>query len=137
MAILNGTVFLLKIGTDGAEVALPDQTEGSISISMETRDITTKDSGGWRELLEGTRSGTISVSGLVDDDGAGGAGSDLFTVLNSRATTHIIFGLDSTDDYHYECDAFCTSLEVSAATEDNVTYSATFEITSTISEVTA
>ena len=138
MAIINGTVFLLKIGTDGSEVALPDQTEGSISINLETRDITTKNSNGYRELLEGVRSGSISVSGLVDDDGAGGAGADLFAVLDGRSTTHIIFGLDAAlDDYHYECDAFCTSLEVSGATEDNVTYSATFEITGAISEVTA
>ena len=131
MAILNGTVFLLKIGG----TALPDQTEGSISINMETRDITTKDSGGWRELLEGVRSGSISVSGLIDDDGAGGAGGVLFADLNSRTAQTIIFGLDTaTDDYFYSCDAFCTSLEVSGATEDNVTYSATFEITSSITE---
>jgi TP901-1 family phage major tail protein len=138
MAILNGTVFLLKIGTDGSEVALPDQTEGSISLNLETRDITTKDSSGYRELLEGVRSGSISVSGLVDDDGAGGAGADLFAVLDGRSTTHIIFGLDAaTDDYHYECDAFCTSLEVGGGTEDNVTYSATFEISGAITEVVA
>ena len=137
MAIINGTVYLLKIGTDGAEVAVPDQTEGSISFSMETRDITTKDSSGYRELLESTRSATISVSGLVDDDGAGGAGSDLFTVLDGRNTTHVIFGLDDTADYHYECDAFVTSLEISAGTEDNVTYSATLEVTGSITEVTA
>lgn len=138
MAIINGTVYLLKIGADGSEVAIPDQTEGSISINMETRDITTKDSSGYRELLEGVRSASISVSGLVDDDGAGGAGADLFAVLNGRSTTHIIFGLDAaTDDYHYECDAFCTSLEISAGTEDNVTYSATFEVTGAITEVTA
>jgi TP901-1 family phage major tail protein len=138
MAIINGTVFLLKIGADGSEVAVPDQTEGSISISMETRDITTKDSSGFRELLESTRSASISISGLVDDDGAGGAGADLFAVLNSRATTHVIFGLDgASDDYHYECDAFVTSLEISAGTEDNVTYSATLEVTGAITEVTA
>jgi predicted secreted protein len=138
MAIINGTVYLLKIGADGSEVAVPDQTEGSISFSMETRDITTKDSSGYRELLESTRSATISVSGLVDDDNAGGAGSDLFTVLNNRASTHVIFGLDDTsDDYHYECDAFVTSLEISAGTEDNVTYSATLEVTGSITEVVA
>lgn len=137
MAIINGTVYLLKIGTDGSEVAIPDQTEGSISINMETRDITTKDSSGYRELLEGVRSASISVSGLVDDDGAGGAGADLFAVLDGRTTTHIIFGLDAaSEDYHYECDAFCTSLEISAGTEDNVTYSATFEVTGAITEVT-
>lgn len=134
MAIINGTVFLLSIGG----TALPDQTEGSISISMETRDITTKDSNGFRELLEGVRSGSISVSGLVDDDGAGGAGSDLFATLNGRAKVAIVFGLDgATDDYNYSCNAFCTSLEVSAATEDNVTYSASFEITGAITETVA
>jgi predicted secreted protein len=138
MAIINGTVYLLKIGADGSEVAIPDQTEGSISINMETRDITTKDSSGYRELLEGVRSASISVSGLIDDDGAGGAGADLFAVLDGRTTTHIIFGLDAaSDDYHYECDAFCTSLEISAGTEDNVTYSATFEVTGAITEVVA
>jgi TP901-1 family phage major tail protein len=134
MAIINGTVFLLSIGG----TALPDQTEGSISISMETRDITTKDSNGFRELLEGVRSGSISVSGLVDDDGAGGAGADLFASLNGRAAVSIVFGLDSAlDDYNYSCNAFCTSLEVSAATEDNVTYSASFEITGAITETVA
>ena len=133
MAILNGTVFLLKIGG----TALPDQTEGSISINMETRDITTKDSAGYRELLEGTRSGTISVSGLIDDDGAGGAGGVLFADLDSRTSQTLLFGLDDTDDYHYTCSGFCTSLEVSGATEDNVTYSATFEISGAITEVVA
>jgi len=134
MAILNGTVFLLSIGG----TVLPDQTEGSISISMETRDITTKASSGYRELLEGVRSGSISVSGLVDDDGAGGAGSDLFAVLGGRRSVAIVIGFDgASDDYNYTCSAFCTSLEVSAATEDNVTYSATFEITGAITEVVA
>ena len=94
MAIINGTVFLLKIGG----TALPDQTEGSISINMETRDITTKDSSGYRELLEGVRSGSISVSGLIDDDGAGGAGGVLFADLDSRTAQTIIFGLDDPDE---------------------------------------
>lgn len=134
MAILNGTVYLLKVGG----TALPDQTEGSISISMETRDITTKDSLGYRELLEGLRSGTISVSGLIDDDGSGGAGGTLFNTLWARTAVALVFGLDNaSDDYNYTCNAFCTSLEVSGATEDNVTYSATFEITGAITQVVA
>jgi len=134
MAILNGTVFLLKVGG----TALPDQTEGSISINMETRDITTKDSSGYRELLEGVRSGTISVSGLIDDDGAGGAGGTLFTTLDGRASVALVFGFDdASDDYNYTCNGFCTSMEVSGGTEDNVTYSATFEITGAITQVVA
>jgi len=131
MAILNGTVFLLKV----AGTALPDQTEGSISISMETRDITTKDSTGYRELLGGLKSGSISVSGLVDEDGAGGAGGTLFTTLDARTAVALVFGFDDTsDDYNYTCNGLCTSLEVSGSTEDNVTYSATFEITGAITQ---
>ena len=134
MAILNGTVFLLKV----AGTALPDQTEGSISISMETRDITTKDSTGYRELLGGLKSGSISVSGLVDEDGSGGAGGTLFTTLDARTAVALVFGFDdASDDYNYTCNAFCTSLEVSGSTEDNVTYSATFEITGAITQVVA
>ena len=134
MAILNGTVYLLSV----AGTALPDQTEGSISINMETRDITTKDSAGYRELLEGLRSGSVSVSGLVDDDASGGAGGTLFTTLNTRAAVALIFGFDdASDDYNYTCNAFCTSLEISAGTEDNVTYSASFEITGAITQVVA
>lgn len=132
MAILNGTVFLLKV----AGTALPDQTEGSISISMETRDITTKDSTGYRELLGGLKSGSISVSGLVDDDASGGAGGTLFTTLDARTAVALVFGFDdSSDDYNYTCNGLCTSLEVSGGTEDNVTYSATFEITGAITQV--
>ena len=134
MAILNGTVFLLKVGG----TALADQTEGSISINMETRDITTKDSAGNRELAEGLRSGSISVSGLVDDNDAGGAGGTLFTTLEARNSVALVFGFDdTTDDYNYTCNGFCTSLEVSGGTEDNVTYSATFEITGAITQVVA
>ena len=134
MAILNGTVFLLKV----AGTALPDQTEGSISISMETRDITTKDSTGYRELLGGLKSGSISVSGLVDDDASGGAGGTLFTTLDARTAVALVFGFDdSSDDYNYTCNGLCTSLEVSGGTEDNVTYSATFEITGAITQVVA
>lgn len=132
MAILNGTVFLLKV----AGTALPDQTEGSISISMETRDITTKDSTGYRELLGGLKSGSISVSGLVDEDGADGAGGTLFSTLDARTAVALVFGFDdATDDYNYTCNGLCTSLEVSGSTEDNVTYSATFEITGAITQV--
>ena len=134
MAILNGTVYLLSVGG----TALPDQTEGSISINMETRDITTKDSSGYRELLEGLRSGSVSVSGLVDDNDAGGAGGTLFTTLSARTAVALVFGFDDvSDDYNYTCNAFCTSLEISAGTEDNVTYSASFEITGAITQVVA
>jgi len=141
MAILNGTVYLLSV--DGT--ALPDQTEGSISVNMEIIDISTKNSGGYREVMPGMRSATISVSGLIDDDGAGGAGGTLFGLIDDGtadavrdAEVGLEFGFTAaspaTDEYNYTGNAICTSLEVSGATEDNVTYSATFEVTGPITQ---
>ena len=127
-AIFNGTVYLVSI----AGTALPDQTEGSISLSMETRDITTKDSSGFRELLESTRSGSISVSGLVDDTTS--AVTTLMTHFAARSSFAVKFGVDTgTHDDVFECAAgFVTSIETSAGTEDNVTYSATIELSGAI-----
>lgn len=144
MSILNGTVYLLSV--DGTE--LPDQTEGSISISMETRDVTTKDSSGYRELLPALRSASISVSGLCDDDGSGGAGATLFALIDDGSadavrdeSVALVFGFSAdapaTDEYNYTCNAILSSLEVSAGTEDNVTYSATFEVTGAITQAAA
>ena len=128
MAIFNGTVYLVSI----AGTALPDQTEGSISLSMETRDITTKDSSGFRELLESTRSGSISVSGLVDDTSS--AVTTLMTHFAARSSFAVKFGVDTgTHDDVFECAAgVVTSIETSAGTEDNVTYSATIELSGSI-----
>ena len=128
MAIFNGTVYIVTLG--GAN--LPDQTEGSISLSMETRDITTKDSSGFRELLESTRSGSISVSGLVDDTSS--AVTTLMPNFAARSSFAIKLGVDTgTHDDVFECStAFVTSIETSAGTEDNVTYSATIELSGAI-----
>jgi TP901-1 family phage major tail protein len=131
MAILNGTAYLLKIGSTN----LPDQTEGSISINTEVIDVSNKDSLGFREIQLGMRSGSISVSGLVDD-GNSDAVDTLMTTFSSRASVSVVFGLDGTvtgeEDHNFSATAFVTSLEVSAGTEDNVTYSATLELSGNI-----
>ena len=144
MAILNGTVYVLKMGTDGAEVQFADQTEGSLSMTMETRDITTKNSSGFRELLGGVRSASLSFSGLVDST-LTSTGDLAFlmdqmvghsTAANARTSTHVLFGFDAAvtgdSDSLFEGDAFITSIEVSAGTEDNVSVSATLEFTGAI-----
>ena len=142
--ILNGTVYVVKLGTDGAEVQFADQTEGSLSMSMETRDVTTKNSSGYRELLGGLRSASMTFSGLVDstlttdgdlaflvDQVTGHAGAG-----DGRTSTNVLFGFDATasgdSDSLFEGEAFVTSIEVSAGTEDNVNVSATLEFTGAI-----
>jgi predicted secreted protein len=102
---------------------------------MDTRDATTKGSSGSRDLLEATKSGTISVSALYADDAAYGV-SDLMTAWSARTTLAVKFSTEVSGDSYWSADAYITSLEVNAGMEDNVTYSATFELTGTITYTT-
>jgi TP901-1 family phage major tail protein len=69
MAAQKGSAFLLKI-SDGAETPTYNTVAGlrttQMSINGESVVITTKESGGWRELLSGagTRSVTVSAAGI-------------------------------------------------------------------------
>ena len=69
MTAQKGSAFLLKIG-DGAQPPNYSTVAGlrttQMSINGETVVVTNKDSGGWRELLSGagTRSVSVSAAGI-------------------------------------------------------------------------
>ncbi|WP_298016181.1 phage tail protein [uncultured Parasphingopyxis sp.] len=66
MTAEKGSAFLLKVG-DGAEPPVYSTVAGlrttQLSINGEPVVITNKDSGGWRELLSGAGTRSVSVSG--------------------------------------------------------------------------
>lgn len=125
--IMNGTLLGVYVGS----TLVAHATEGSISLSMDTRDATTKDSSGYRDLLEGTRSGSISVSALYAGDATYGV-TDLMTAFSNRTTLTVKFSTEVSGDDYWSATCYLTSLEVSAATEDNATYSASFEISGAV-----
>jgi TP901-1 family phage major tail protein len=75
MTAQKGSAFLLKIG-DGAEPATYQTVAGlrttQMSINGDTVVVTHKESGGWRELLSGagTRSVSVSAAGIFLGSGA-------------------------------------------------------------------
>ena len=118
MAIFNGTELGVYIG--GTLIAAA--TDCSLSLNMETIDITTKDSAGFRELLGGVKSGSMSVSGLIDyNDASNDDVSDLFTALDNRTALTLKFAKANPvvgEDFNYSASGFITSLEQSGGTED-------------------
>ncbi len=66
MAIEKGSAFLLKVG-DGAVVPVFATVAGlrttQLSVNGEAVVVTSKDSGGWRQLLSGAGIRSVSVSG--------------------------------------------------------------------------
>ena len=136
MAIFNGT----ELGVYIDDTLIAAATDCSLSLSMETIDITTKDSAGWRELLAGTRSGSISCSGLIDyTDASNKDTTDLFVAFENRTALSLTFekANEVTGDLSFACTGFLTSLEQSGGTEDTATYSATFEISGVITDTPA
>ena len=126
-SVMNGSLMGVYIGS----TLIAHSTEGSISLSMDTRDISSKDSAGSRALLEGMKSGSISVSALYTEDSAYGA-DELFVAMAARTPLAVKFSTEVSGDHFWSASSYLTSLEVSASTEDNMTYSATFELTGAI-----
>ncbi|MEA3039029.1 MAG: hypothetical protein QOE79_1542 [Sphingomonadales bacterium] len=91
MGAEKGSAFLLKIG-DGAEPPVFATVAGlrttQMSVNGEPVNVTSKDSGGWRELLSGAGVRSVSV-----------AGSGIFTgsAAETRLKSNALAGL--IDDY--------------------------------------
>ena len=136
--IINSSSIRVFLGTtDDSEVVLDHVTECSISMSTDMRDITTKTSGGWRELLPGLKSASLSVSGLFAEDATNGynqlvdhqiAGEKLFVIFTNTGTG----AAANTGDEQFDVAGYITSLEQTSGVEDNVGFSMTIEITGTV-----
>ena len=122
--IINGTDLLVYVGG----TAITHSTSASISFSMETRDASTKDSDGYREILEGQRSFTIEAEAMTALDATEGF-EELFAAWVARTALTIKFGTSDSDDQFYQGTGYCTSLSMDSGVEDSSTFSASFEMT--------
>tara|TARA_R100000655_G_scaffold103127_3_gene149356 strand:+ start:987 stop:1427 length:441 start_codon:yes stop_codon:yes gene_type:complete len=137
--IMNGTLMLFKYGTDhSTNDAIAFSTSATLSISMDTRDISNKGSSGFRELLEAQMSWSVSVEGLYATKDKSGSAvknyNELLNMLKTRTAVYVELGNGVSGDTYYHGQAFITSLEKTAPMEDNMTFSATFEGTGQLSD---
>ena len=133
MAVFNATLLGVYVGSTLVGAA----QDVSVSMSVETIDVTTKDSAGYRELLGGLRTASFSVNGLIDyTEATNESTADLATTLLARTAVTLKFSTEVTGDQSVSAEAICTSLELSGGTEDTATYSATFEATGTVTLAT-
>lgn len=136
--IINSSSIRVFLGTtDDSEVVLDKVTECSISLTTDMRDITTKTSGGYRELLPGLKSASMSVSGLFEEDATNGynelvahqlGGDKLFIIFTNTGTGAVA----NQGDEQFDVEGYISSLEQTAGVEDNVGFSMTIEVTGTV-----
>lgn len=137
--VMNGTDVVLAISTDGGTTytTVGKATTASLQMNMEVRDVTTKDSAGWRELLGGLKSWSLSGEGMVTYNLTAKVGfSDLFGHMNSRTRLYFRFGSATTDEKKYKGHGFLTSLSQDGGVEDNNSFSFSIEGDGPLTEAT-
>tara|TARA_S200002703_G_scaffold150678_1_gene149294 strand:+ start:1450 stop:1881 length:432 start_codon:yes stop_codon:yes gene_type:complete len=137
--ILNGTSLLLYVDVSGTKTPIAYATSGSLSINMDTRETTNKESSGWRQLLESTKSWTMEAEGFHALDATNFDFKDLFAKVSARTAVDLQFSVGAspaTGDYYYAGSAYITSISLDSPLEDSVTFSCSFEGTGALTETT-
>lgn len=130
-SVMNSTDVVIKVGSE----IVGKMTSASLSVSMATRDTSTKQSAGWMEVLEGQKSWTLSGEGLVVYNNTGKTTPDeIYTYLSTRAAVAIEFGSETTDETYYSGSGFFTEFTTDAGVEDNATFSFSFQGTGVLTQ---
>lgn len=124
MAIKNGTAIGFYVG--GTKVA--HCTAADISRNHSPREATSKDSGGYSEILEGLRDWSASGEAFFDLAAAYGY-SDLDTIMQNRTAITVRISSETSSEEYLQGSAYLTSLELTSGVEESATFS--FEVQGT------
>lgn len=146
--LVNGTDLVIQVGTSSSnDVIVAYATSCSLEVSMDEIDQTNKSSGGWKSIIGGTRSWSISSDALYQNesetdqkgfiefwDHLGG------TAGNARTPVYVQLmrtGSVTSANKIYHGSALVTSLSVNGGTEDQATFSVTLTGTGVLTEADA
>jgi predicted secreted protein len=139
MAILNGTEIKVYSASTNNLVAFAQNC--TLNVNHSPREITNKESAGFKEILEGLRDFSIDIDGAYAWTNAGGTAltdgvDDVLetNLLNLRQPVNFIFGDTSTSDISYTGKGFITSVSITGGTEDTATYSLSIEGTGVLDQ---
>lgn len=137
--IFNGSQYTVMFETDNTPVVVADHvTDLSVSVSTETRDTTSKNNGGYRALLPGLKTLTVNFTAFYAGDATNGYDELMTDFLAGNKQDVKVCSYDFSGDTEVVGDqeiifeAYITSLELSAGTEDNASYTCTLECVSSI-----
>lgn len=129
---INGTLYKITVG--GTEI--DSLTSNSATFTAETRDTTTKSSGGWKESQTTLKSGSYSAEIIVSLDDAY-AMEELYDAWVAGTPVSVVFTTGVTGDVQWSQNANITECSIEAPLEDNVTGSFSFEGTGPINKSNA
>ncbi len=127
MAVINGSSLTLWVGG----VAIAHTTSASMSLDANAIDVSSKDSGGFQNVISGQKSGTIDFEALVDFASTNYGIEDLFDLWYNGTEISWSFGSGATASTapYFDGLGVITSLSMDAPMEDVTTFSGTITIT--------
>ena len=121
--VINSKLMKLYTGT-APGTAITCQTDASLSVTNETRDITCKDSGQWKESLYAQTSWEISGSALVSWDGTNSA-EEISAFVLGQTTTTVAFKTAISGDPIWSGSVLWTSFEISSPSQEGQAHQST------------
>jgi TP901-1 family phage major tail protein len=127
--VLNGTdvkFYVYDSESPAGYKAVAYAQSASVNMAMETRDITSKDSDGQRELAEGKKSWNMSSDILLAWDATYGF-SELQSAWENRTKIQVRFTTGVAGDVCLTGYGYITSLSATGGVEDNAASSISVE----------
>jgi len=121
VGIINGTDLVIYDTTN--KIAYSQSCK--LSLQLDLRDTTTKDSSGWKTVLPGLQSWTMETSGLVSFTSTYNHGYLMDLVLSKTLVT-LRFKTANVGDYYYTGTGYLQNVSVDSPNQANVSYSASF-----------
>lgn len=130
MAKINATDVSILI----SNVEISNLTNCDIEINRDMFDVTTKDSGIWKEILPGLADWKMSGEITLDYSGTY-APDDIFTALIAGTALTVKFGVPGGGNNKYSGTGYYHQLGESAGVQDKVTVKFAIMGTSTLSQI--
>ena len=123
------------IGVYSGTTLIEKAQTGTLELSGDEIDASTKDDNEWGDILTGTKSASISMDAVYAPDATYGY-SQLFAAFLAGTSLTLNFSTNVTGDKYYTGNFVVTSLSMNANNNEAVTYSVSFANRGAISEAT-
>lgn len=142
--LVNGTDLILRVGgTSSNDNPIAFATSCSLEVSMDEIDQTNKDSAGWKSIIGGLRSWSVSSDALYQNEAEASRTGfiELWDKIENRTKVYVeltVTSASSADsNKYYHGEAYVTSLSVNGGTEDQATYSVSLTGSGVLTEADA
>lgn len=122
--ILNGTDLLLYV--DSTHVIASSTTCG-ITVNRDMRDISNKDSAGWKAVLPGQGNWTASCEALMFANSSYNYAYLMGAIIAKTSFSLKFQTTNAAGDVYYSGSAYLTSVSITAQNEQNGTLTANFQ----------